>query len=162
MQKRCIIIMILSTVFLCSCKENSAPNKTNTENNTQNEIATSTDGNLENDNELDIVYNTEDHAWYYVATGSDSSKEDTYPMSKTKEYFENVNKDYTYDDIASEIGPADGWAGSGIHYDIWILEDGSKASITFWSTTEPNDSVIDRIGITYPDGSYELIYKREY
>ncbi len=128
-----IIIMFFCLIMLSGCNENS-----NKENNTTNEAATSTDSNIE-------------------------SSENQQPlMPKTKEYFENVDRDYTSEDIVNEIGTADGFKGSGMTYYYWILEDGSKAYLWFVSADESWECVIGRIVIEYTDGTSELIYAREY
>ena len=70
----------------------------------------------------------------------------------TREYFENVNKDYQLEQMVQEIGPG-GISGSGILYFSWKLEDGSTAYVVFSSYG------IERVSIDSEDGS-ELIYNR--
>ena len=78
--------------------------------------------------------------------------EESHVERPTREYFENVNKDYQLDQMVQEIGPA-GVSGSGILYFSWKLEDGSVAYVVFSSYG------IERISIDSNDGS-ELIYNR--
>ncbi len=70
----------------------------------------------------------------------------------TREYFENVNKDYTLEQMFAELGPY-GVEGSGIIRFLWKLDDGSTASVIFSSYG------IEEIYIRSESGS-ELIYDR--
>lgn len=79
-------------------------------------------------------------------------------MQLSREYFENVNRDKTMDEVFNEIGVEDGTGGSGVIYYYWNIEDGGKASVIFSSP----DLLIERITISYSDQQYEVIYQREY
>lgn len=70
-----------------------------------------------------------------------------------KEYFVNVNKDYTKDDIINEIGEPIGISGSGMCWYIWETEDKDKVSIWFKSNGK-----IGKINIKYASGGGECIY----
>ena len=77
------------------------------------------------------------------------------PKTASREYFENLDKDYSREDIVKEIGGY-GLAGSGIIYHVWKLDDGSEALVVFDSKGR-----ISRIYIRGEDIS-DLIYEREY
>ena len=102
--------------------------------------------------------NKENETQNEIATGSDSDEKEDSLMPITREYFENVNRDYKIEDIVNEIGQSDGVRGSGIIYYYWNLEDGVEARIAF----SPLDNLIERITISYPDKSFEEIYDRKY
>lgn len=102
--------------------------------------------------------NKENETQNEIATGSDSDEKEDSLMPITREYFENVNRDYKIEDIVNEIGPSDGVRGSGIIYYYWNLEDGVEARIVFSSP----ENLIERITISYPDKSFEDIYNRKY
>ena len=70
----------------------------------------------------------------------------------TREYFENVNKDYQAEQMIKEIGLG-GVEGSGIIRFTWKLDDGSKASVIFSSAG------IEMITIQNEDVS-EVLYDR--
>ena len=70
----------------------------------------------------------------------------------TREYFENVNKDYQPEQMIQEIGLG-GMEGSGMIRFTWHLDDGTKASVLFSSFG------IERITIKGEDGN-EIIYNR--
>ena len=74
---------------------------------------------------------------------------------RTREYFENLDKEISLEEIVEEIGPY-GISGSGILYHVWKLNDGTRAEIVFNS-----EGKIVRIYINGDDNS-ELIYRREY
>ncbi|MBR4781915.1 MAG: hypothetical protein IK014_11250 [Lachnospiraceae bacterium] len=71
----------------------------------------------------------------------------------SREYFENLDKESSLEDIVKEIGNY-GLAGSGIIYHVWKLDDGSEARVTFDSQER-----IVRIYIHDKENS-ELIYDR--
>ena len=82
---------------------------------------------------------------------------------RTREYFENLDKESSLEEIVEEIGPY-GIDGSGILYHVWHLNDGTKAKIVFNSGGK-----IVRIYIVGNDNDdddsnddSELIYKREF
>lgn len=102
--------------------------------------------------------NKENEAQNEIATNLDSDENENSLMPVTREYFENVNRDYKIEDIINEIGQPDGFRGSGIIYYYWNLEDDVEARIAF-STP---DNLIERITISYPDKSFEEIYDRKY
>lgn len=77
------------------------------------------------------------------------------PKTASREYFENLDKDYSLEDIVKEIGGY-GLAGSGIIYHVWKLDDGSEALVVFDSKGR-----ISGIYIRGEDIS-DLIYEREY
>lgn len=61
----------------------------------------------------------------------------------TLEYFENIDCDYTIDDITREIGPYNSIVGSGATYYVWNLSDGTSAQVYFSSS----DGKVCRISI---------------
>ena len=71
----------------------------------------------------------------------------------SREYFENLDKESSLEEIVKEIGNY-GLAGSGIIYHVWKLDDGSEARVTFDSQER-----IVRIYIHDKENS-ELIYDR--
>lgn len=71
----------------------------------------------------------------------------------TREYFENLDKESTLEDIVNDIGQC-GIEGSGIIYYVWHLDDGSRAKVVFNSKGR-----IYMIYITGENGS-ERIYNR--
>ena len=73
----------------------------------------------------------------------------------SREYFENLDKDSTLEDIVEDIGTY-GVEGSGILYFVWHLEDGTKAKVVFDSK--------GRIVLIYIVSQLysERIYKRQY
>ncbi len=76
--------------------------------------------------------------------------------NRTREYFENLDKENSsLDKLVDELGPC-GYAGSGVIYHIWRLNDGSEARVVFDS-----DGKIAMIVIG-EGGNGEKIYKREY
>ena len=78
-----------------------------------------------------------------------------FAMNRTREYFENLDKDSSLEDIVADIGPY-GVKGSGIIYHVWKLNDGTEAQVVFDSK--------GRIVMIYilGDDYSERIYKREY
>ncbi len=78
-----------------------------------------------------------------------------FAMNRTREYFENLDKDSSLEDIVADIGPY-GVKGSGIIYHVWKLNDGTEAHVVFDSKGK-----IVMIYIIGDDNS-ERIYKREY
>ncbi|MBO4845314.1 MAG: hypothetical protein J5525_03300 [Lachnospiraceae bacterium] len=80
-------------------------------------------------------------------TGSSSSL-------PSRNYFENLDKDSSLDDIVEQIGDC-GYEGSGIIYHVWKLDDGSKAKLVFNS-----EGKIEFIYIV-TDDSGERIYDRD-
>lgn len=74
----------------------------------------------------------------------------------TRDYFENLDKDSTLEDMISEIGQC-GVYGSGIIYRVWQLEDGTEAFVEFDSQGR-----IASIYIVSKDKENELIYERAY
>lgn len=81
--------------------------------------------------------------------------QDLEPKTASREYFENLDKDYSLEDIVKEIGGY-GLAGSGIIYHVWQLDDGSEALVVFDSKGR-----ITSIYIRGEDSS-DIIYEREY
>ena len=77
------------------------------------------------------------------------------PKTASREYFENLDKDFSLEDIVKDIGRY-GITGSGILYHVWHLDDGSKALVVFDSKGR-----IVRIYIQ-SDDKEELLYVREY
>lgn len=75
----------------------------------------------------------------------------------TREYFENVDKNYCFDDIVEEIGEPNHIEGSGEIYYVWDLADGTEAYVLFSSCDK-----IERIHIIDSDKPDELLYKREH
>ncbi|MBO4921318.1 MAG: hypothetical protein J5372_05325 [Lachnospiraceae bacterium] len=71
----------------------------------------------------------------------------------SREYFENLDKESSLEEIVKEIGNY-GLAGSGIIYHVWKLDDGSEARVTFDSQER-----IVRIYI-HDKENPELIYNR--
>ena len=73
----------------------------------------------------------------------------------SREYFENLDKDSSLEDIVEDIGKY-GVEGSGILYFVWHLDDGTKARVVFDSK--------GRIVMIYIVGQNrsERIYKRQY
>lgn len=80
-------------------------------------------------------------------------KYDTAKMIITREYFEQLDKERSRDEIIDEIGRY-GVEGSGIIYHIWHLSDGTKAAVVFDSSGK-----IVRIYIQ-GNGTSEMIYER--
>ena len=76
--------------------------------------------------------------------------------NRTREYFENLDKESSYEKIVEELGPC-GFSGSGIIYCIWQLADGGEARVVFDS-----EGKIVMIYIADEDNKVERIYKREY
>ena len=72
----------------------------------------------------------------------------------SRNYFENLDKDSSLDDIVEQIGDC-GYEGSGIIYHVWKLDDGSKAKLVFNS-----EGKIEFIYIV-TDDSGERIYDRD-
>ena len=81
--------------------------------------------------------------------------QDLEPKTASREYFENLDKDSSLEDIVKDIGRY-GIKGSGILYHVWHLDDGSKALVVFDSKGR-----IVRIYIQ-SDDKEELLYVREY
>ena len=81
--------------------------------------------------------------------------QDLEPKTASREYFENLDKDSSLEDIVKDIGRY-GITGSGILYHVWHLDDGSKALVEFDSKGR-----IARIYIQSDDKD-ELLYVREY
>ena len=79
--------------------------------------------------------------------------EDGYQQA-TLEYFVNVDKDYTIDDITREVGTYNSITGSGVIHYVWKLDDGTSAHVYF----SANDGKICRIAIW--GEKTELIYNR--
>jgi hypothetical protein len=77
------------------------------------------------------------------------------PKTASREYFENLDKDSSLEDIVKDIGRY-GIKGSGILYHVWHLDDGSEALVVFDSKGR-----IVRIYIQ-SDDKEELLYVREY
>lgn len=73
----------------------------------------------------------------------------------TREYFENLDKESSLQDIVESAGSYS-IEGSGILYHVWPLDDGSRAKVVFDSNGR-----IFMIYITGENGS-ERIYEREY
>ena len=73
----------------------------------------------------------------------------------SREYFENLDKNSSLEDIVEDIGEY-GIEGSGILYFVWKLDDGAKAKVVFDSQGR-----IVMIYIVSPIRS-ERIYKRQY
>ena len=90
-----------------------------------------------------------------TACAKSQSVSDDPDMKPTREYFENLDKDSSLEDIVADIGPY-GVKGSGIIYHVWKLNDGAEAHVVFDSK--------DRIVMIYivGDDQSERIYKREY
>lgn len=131
-KKIMIAIFLIFMVFMLSCKQ------TNTESDTK-----------ENNSE-DSTNNVEEY--------DDKDNQEDIIMSVTREYFENVDKNYRNDDIIEEIGEPSRIKGSGVIYFVWDLTDGTEAYVCF----SPRDNKIERIHIIAPDGSDELLYKRQH
>lgn len=72
----------------------------------------------------------------------------------SRNYFENLDKDSSLDDIVEQIGDC-GYEGSGIIYHVWKLDDGSKAKLVFNS-----EGKIEFIYIVTDDFG-ERIYDRD-
>lgn len=85
-----------------------------------------------------------------MTESSETSAETLYVA--TREYFENLPKSYSLEQIESEIGPS-ARVGSGIIYFVWHLDDGTMAYVVFSS------EAIVRIYIVDGDKS-ELIYNK--
>ena len=105
----------------------------------------------EDANQQDIKISTID-----TSTTSDEHVETSY-LPVTIEYFENVNKDYTFVDIANEIGPNSGITGSGIIYYVWDIDKNVKAKLLF----SRSDGKISRIQISGIEEKDVVLYKRE-
>lgn len=78
--------------------------------------------------------------------------ESSWPLP-SRDFFENLDRDSSLDDIVEQIGPC-GYEGSGIIYHVWYLDDGSKAKLVFNS-----EGVIEFIYIANDENS-ERIYDR--
>ena len=89
----------------------------------------------------------------FTRTGEDA---DVQRNNRTREYFDNLDKESSYDKIVEELGPC-GFRGSGIIYNIWQLDDGTEARVVFDS-----EGKIVMIYIADEDNNVERIYKREY
>jgi hypothetical protein len=74
---------------------------------------------------------------------------------RNREYFINVDKEHTYDEIISDIGYGNGCQGSGIITFIWMLNDG-EAHIVFNSS----DHIITIALSNEENDGYEWIYER--
>ena len=74
---------------------------------------------------------------------------------RNREYFINVDKERTYDEIISDIGYGNGCQGSGIITFIWILNDG-EAHIVFNSS----EHIITIALSNEENDGYEWIYER--
>ena len=90
-----------------------------------------------------------------VETSADTSATEETKVLATREYFENLDKESTLDDITEDLGQF-GMEGSGIIRFVWRLDDGSKAEVIFNSKNS-----IERIYISDGENS-ELIYVREH
>lgn len=77
-------------------------------------------------------------------------------MTLTRQTFENINKEYTLEDVINEIGRNNGITGFGAIYYVWRLEDGTVAQLHF----SGSDGKINRIHIVKHGVSNELIYNR--
>ena len=80
---------------------------------------------------------------------------ETQKSNRTREYFDNLDKETSYDKIVEDLGPC-GFRGSGIIYNIWQLDDGTEARVVFDS-----EGKIVMIYIADEDNNVERIYKRE-
>ncbi|MBR4581201.1 MAG: hypothetical protein IKO32_08205 [Lachnospiraceae bacterium] len=103
----------------------------------------------------DIEYSGEDFFVYQEKTFIKFDEEAEKQKNRTREYFENLDKDSSLDKIVEDLG-AYGIEGSGILYHVWKLDDGSEAKLVFDSKGK-----IARIYISGDEQS-EVIYKREY
>lgn len=62
-----------------------------------------------------------------------STESEVIEKKATREYFENVDKSYTIDDIVKEIGNPFKVTGSGISTYHWNLEEGGAVRVKFAS-----------------------------
>lgn len=102
-----------------------------------------------------VEYSGEDFFVYQEKTFTRFDEEAEKQKNRTREYFENLDKDSSLDKIVEDLG-AYGIEGSGILYHVWMLNDGSEAKLVFDSKGK-----IARIYISGDEQS-EVIYKREY
>jgi len=85
-----------------------------------------------------------------------SGNELSFGMDRTREYFENLDKESSLEKkIVADIGTY-GIQGSGIIYHVWKLNDGTEARVVFDSKRK-----ITMIYFVSADNS-ERIYRREY
>lgn len=82
-----------------------------------------------------------------------SEKKNAGKISATKEFFENLDKNTKKEYIEEEVGSPDGMAGSGVHYDIWDLEDGYSAWVVF-----TYEGKIETLIIKDSEGKGNMIY----
>ena len=102
-----------------------------------------------------IDYSGGDHFLYSGKEFTRLNEEEEKQKSKrTREYFENLDKESSLDKIVEELGPY-GVRGSGIIYFVWQLNDGSEAELVFDSNGK-----IEFIYIV-TDGNSERIYDRD-
>lgn len=71
----------------------------------------------------------------------------------SREYFEKVTNEYTYERIVEEIGKPNKWAGFGIRWELWDLEDGTEAWLMFGV-----NSTVETVLITDSEGKSIRIY----
>ena len=89
-------------------------------------------------------------------TGTDSSEEEQIVLTPTLEYFENVGKESSIEDIENEIGPFAKSDEEDLKYYIWKLDDGSDAKVY----VTPSDEKICRIQIVHKNSEYDLYDRR--
>ena len=85
-------------------------------------------------------------------TGTDAVTEEPVLLTPTLDYFENVSKDSSIEDIENEIGPFTKSDEEDLKYYIWRLDDGSDAKVY----VTPSDEKICRIQIVNKNSEYDL------
>ncbi len=105
--------------------------------------------------EKDIIAVEDNSEGTDMAQGNEENT-DNIKRQITRDYFENLDKDSTLEDMISETGQC-GVYGSGIIYRVWQLEDGTEAFVEFDSQGR-----IASIYIVSKDKENELIYERAY
>ncbi len=102
---------------------------------------------------INIVLNNQEDNKMGLARLNFPEKKNAGKISATKEFFENLDKDTKKGYIEEQVGSPDGMAGSGVHYDIWDLEDGYSAWVVF-----TYEGKIETLIIKDSEGKGKMIY----
>jgi len=154
------LLVALSVGCVASDRDEAVEN--NTEVTSENSIKVSSENSMDAISEdldsetINNALNDQEDNKMGLARFNFSEKKNAGKISATKEFFENLDKNTKKEYIEEEVGSPDGMAGSGVHYDIWDLEDGYSA----WVHFSYKDQKIETITIQDSEGKGEMIYSR--
>lgn len=167
MKKKCLIIFtLLSMVLMTACDRTKIVNEQKYLQYQMNELSDEIIKAGENEDSDEILKSGENTETNEIIEADKdiivADKETNNPsiihedgyQQATLEYFVNVDKDYTIDDITREVGTYNSITGSGVIHYVWKLDDGTSAHVYF----SANDGKICRITIW--GEKTELIYNR--